>query len=142
MEPWIWLVLGLGLVALELFVPSGFYLFILGISAIVVGAMAALGLVTAWGAQSLIFSLMAVGVWLGLGERLRKRFFKRSAHPGEVVGRIITVPADITPGQHGSGELWGVQWRLENVDSVTIPAGHEVVVTGAEGITLRVKRRH
>jgi hypothetical protein len=142
MAPWIWLVLGLGLMALELFAPSGFYLFILGLSAIMVGLVATTGVLSTWIAQSALFCLVAVGVWIGLGERLRKRFFKKGAHPGQVIGQIITTVADISPGQHGSGELWGVQWRLENADSTTILAGSEVVVVSAEGITLRVKRRH
>lgn len=142
MAPWIWLVLGLGLIALELFLPSGFYLFILGVSGILVGLAAATGLSGSWVIQSILFCVVAVLVWIGLGEKLRRMFFKRGAQPGQVIGRIITVTSDIAPGQHGSGELWGVQWRLENVDSAMIPMGSEVVVTGAEGITLRVKRRH
>ena len=142
MAPWIWLIVGLGLIACELFIPSGFYLFILGVSGILVGVTAATGLVGSWIAQSVLFCLVAVLVWVGLGEKLRRVFFKRGAQPGQVIGRIITVTSDIAPGQHGSGELWGVQWRLENVDSIVIPTGSEVVVTSAEGITLRVKRRH
>jgi membrane protein implicated in regulation of membrane protease activity len=142
MAAWIWLVLGLGLIALELFAPSGFYLFILGVAAIVVGAVGAMGLLSSWMGQSALFSLVAVLVWLGLGEKLRSRFVKRGAQPGQVIGRTITIAAEIAPGHHGSGELWGVQWRLENVDSTPLLAGSEVVVVSAEGITLRVKRRH
>jgi membrane protein implicated in regulation of membrane protease activity len=142
MAPWIWLIVGLGLIAVELFIPSGFYLFILGVAGILVGVTAATGLVDSWIAQSALFCLVAVLVWVGLGDKLRRVFFKRGAQPGQVIGRVITVTSDIAPGQHGSGELWGVQWRLENVDSAMIPTGSEVVVTSAEGITLRVKRRH
>ena len=142
MAPWIWLVLGLGLIALELFIPIGFYLFILGVSAVLVGAAAMSGLLGSLIGQAALFCLVAVVVWIGLGEKLRRLFFKKGTQPGQVIGRVITVSADIAPGQHGSGELWGVQWRLENVDSAPIRAGSEVIVTGAEGITLRVKRHH
>jgi len=140
MDYWIWLVLGIGLMALELFVPTGFYLFILGLAGVLVGLVVATGLMTSFNVQAVAFSVVAIGIWFGLGEKLRRLFFKKPAQPGQLVGKVVKVASAIPAGQVGSGDLWGTQWRLENVDSVELQAGAKAVVVAAEGVTLKVKR--
>lgn len=141
MASWIWLVIGIGLIALELFLPTGFYLFILGVSGIVVGLLVSTGSLESWMLQALAFCAIAIAMSLVIGEKLRRVFGSKSAEPGQVIGKAVHISSDIQPGHIGSGELWGTTWRLENVDSVALHVGDEGTVVSAEGITLRVRRK-
>lgn len=141
MAPWFWLLVGIGLIACELFFPTGFYLFILGLSGIVVGLLVSAGSLETWMLQALAFCAIAIAMSLVIGEKLRRAFGRKGAEPGQLVGQVVRLSSDIQPGHIGSGELWGTTWRLENVDSVVLRIGDEGAVVSAEGITLRVKRK-
>jgi membrane protein implicated in regulation of membrane protease activity len=141
MAAWIWLVLGIAIMMMELMFPCGFFLFILGSAGILVGALSAVGLVSGWVAQAALFCFLAVGLWLLMGKRLQGIFKPTAFKSGQVVGSIVTLSENIAPGASGSGMLWGTQWRVENVDSVILNAGSEVVVVSSQGIGLQVKRK-
>ena len=142
MSPWVWLVLGIFLVAVELFVPSGFYLFMVGLSCVVVGLLATTGIVSSFAVEAIVFCVVAIGMWVLFGSRLRGLLGRKGRYAGQLPGQVVRVSSNLEPGQHGTGELWGTQWRLENIDSATLMAGSEAVVVSAAGVTLHVKRKH
>jgi membrane protein implicated in regulation of membrane protease activity len=141
MESWVWLVGGIGLVIMELATPCGFFLFILGASAVIVGLVASLGLASSWVVQATLFCAVAVVSWLSFGRRMREARKHVVKRHGNVEGSIVKISTDIAPGSSGSGELWGTQWRIENVGDVVLEAGTEAVVVASEGLGLRVKKR-
>jgi len=143
MPAWIWLVIGISLVVLELLVPSGFFLFILGLAGVVVGALVAAGIISGWMVEASVFCVAAIGCWLAFGKPLAGIFSRRhsTGHQGQVVGSIVKVTAEIQAGSVGTGTLWGTQWRLENIDSNTLAAGSEAVVVASQGITLQVRKK-
>jgi len=142
MSLWVWLIVGILLVAAEVFIPSGFYLLMLGMASIIVGLLATTGVVSSFAVEAVIFCLVVVGMWLVLGSRPRGILGKKGGHAGQLVGQVVRVSSDLEPGRHGTGELWGTQWRLMNLDATPLVAGSEAVVVSAEGVTLRVKRKH
>ncbi len=139
MAAWIWLVIGLVMMALELLAPGGFFMLLLGISGLVVGGLALVGIAESLVVQTGIFSAVAVVLWLGLGRRLRAVTLRPRNVPGQLVGRRVVVSGDIAPAAHGSGELYGSPWRLQNVGDVALSAGVEAEVVAAEGVTLHVR---
>jgi membrane protein implicated in regulation of membrane protease activity len=141
MYSWIWLVVGVFLVVLELLTPAGFFLLILGGSAMAVGLLAAIGVCSTWIPQSICFCVIAVVSWLTLGQKLRNRLSQRPPQQGQVIGSVVKVAQRIAPGETGAGELWGTAWRIRNADSVDLLEGSDAVVVGSEGITLHVKQR-
>jgi membrane protein implicated in regulation of membrane protease activity len=141
MYSWVWLAVGVVLVILELLTPTGFFLLILGGSAIVVGLLAAVGVCTTWIPQAGFFCVIAVVSWLTLGQKLRRRLALKPPQQGQIVGSIVRVTQRIAPGETGAGELWGTSWRIRNADAAELLEGSEVVVVGSEGITLHVKQR-
>jgi membrane protein implicated in regulation of membrane protease activity len=144
MPAWIWLVLGISLVIFELLVPSGFFLFILGLAGIAVGALVAAGLVAGWIYEVTSYCVIAIVCWLALGKRLAGIFAGKGfgeQQQGQIVGAIVAVSSDIPVGGKGVGTLWGTQWRLENIDSAPLVAGSEAVVVASQGIMLQVKRK-
>lgn len=141
MYSWMWLVAGVGLMILELFIPSGFIILILGAAAVVVGILSELGLLTTWVPQAALFCVVALGTWIALGQRLQALLGTKSPQQGQVEGAVVKVTEPIAPGATGSGELWGAAWRIHNIGTEELPVGSEAVVIGSAGITLQVKRK-
>lgn len=141
MPAWIWLILGIAMMALELLLPSGFFLFILGTAGLSVGILVAAGMVSGWLIEVCVFCGIALLVWVLLGKRLSGLFAPKGPQQGQLVGSVVVVAEEIAPGGHGNGELWGTQWRLENVDQTPLTAGSEAVVVSSQGIRLRVKKK-
>ncbi len=141
MESWHWFVIGIAALALEIFLVTGFYLFILGMAAILVGAIAFSGLLPLWQHQALLFAVSAVLFWILFAGRLQKLIRRGEQNVSDVVGQTVKVMETIAPGHRGSGELWGSPWKVENVGDGIISAGAECVVVASEGITLKVKSK-
>lgn len=140
MSSWMWLVVGVALVMLELLVPSGFFLLILGGSSIVVGILVSAGLFATWIPQAIAFCGVAVVSWLTLGKKLQGSMAAKGPQQGQLVGARVKLAQTIPPGGSGTGELWGTSWRVVNIDTADLVVGGEAVVVDSEGITLKVKR--
>ncbi len=137
-----WFIVGIVFLCSELLVPTGFFLFLLGIAASLVGVITLTGLVPWWQAQLGVFAVLAVLFPFAFAAKLKRMFLGKS-HGGsnDTTGKIVVLTESIAPGAIGSGELWGSTWRVKNVDSIEFPTGTEVVVVHAEGVTLQIRRR-
>jgi membrane protein implicated in regulation of membrane protease activity len=137
-----WFIVGIVFLCSELLVPTGFFLFLLGIAASLVGVVTLSGLVPWWQAQFAIFAVLAVLFPFAFAAKL-KRMFLGSSHPGsnDTTGKIVVLSESVAPGAIGSGELWGSTWRVKNVDSIEFATGTEVIVVHAEGVTLQIRRK-
>jgi membrane protein implicated in regulation of membrane protease activity len=124
----------------ELVTPAGFYLFFLGVSALVVGGITATGLLQTIEAQGLLFAVLALASCI-LFARAFQRRMRVPKMKEDTLGQIVKVVAAVPAGELGSGELWGSPWRIQNVDSRDLPADSKAVVVGIEGVTLQVKQK-
>lgn len=138
MTGWLWIIIGIALCTVELLVASGFFLFLLGVSGIILGTLVLAGLFQAWPIQAAVYAVIAVICWLLFGNRLKKILAVSNEQAYDTKGKTIKVTGRIEPGQVGSGELWGSAWRLKNVGNVPIDAGSECIIVDAEGVTLHV----
>ena len=137
---WIWIVAGLGFMALEAFLPSGFYLFFLGLASIGAGSLTWLGIV-----DSLFYQGVAALVCMGLVLILRKPVvakLKLTPDTGPVdslVGETATATGPIAP--HGSGrvELRGSTWSAHNLGETEIAPQARCRVERVDGLTLEVR---
>lgn len=141
MSGWTWCLIGLALALVELVVPSGFYLLLLGASGVVVGLVALVGLASGLTAQLLLFSIVALTACFGLATKLQQGLKGRRPMTADAVGKIVKVAEVIAPGAAGKGELWGAPWRVKNVGEGVLEPDSEAVVVEVEGLTLCVKRR-
>jgi membrane protein implicated in regulation of membrane protease activity len=142
MSGWIWLMAGIGFALLELLTPCGFFLLILGLASCLVAAAVGLGLNLTLTTQVILFSVLAVVIWVTLGRYIRFKVGVSNPNPEQVVGNAIVLAADMAPGEIGAGELWGSVWRVENVDNEPLKAKSNAVVVGVNGVTLQVKKRN
>lgn len=135
---WQWWILGLVLVIVEVFAPGAFLIWI-GIAAGVVGLLVLLLPGFPWQFQVLTFGVLSVAIVL-----LWRRYLQ--AHPvhseaptlnrrGEqYVGRVFTLDEPIINGI-GKLRVDDSIWRITGVDC---PAQSKVVITGVDGVVLRV----
>ncbi len=138
MAPWIWFVSALTLVALELVAPGGFWLLFLGLGALVVGFLAASGLVEQAWIQLAAFSIVsALGV-LFLRKPLMGRFGKSApaAPIDALVGQSARVLEAIPEAGFGSAELRGTPWKARSASGAALPAGTLARVASVDGLTL------
>jgi inner membrane protein len=136
--PWVWVVVGVILLALELVVPGGFLLW-MGVAGIVTG-LASLVQPIAWPLQFLLFgglSLVLIVAWLryhrGRETPSDSPFLNRRAE--RFLGHEAVLDEPISDG-FGRLRLGDSVWRIAGPD---LPAGQLVRVVAAEGAVLRVE---
>ena len=136
--PWAWFVLGLALLALELVVPGGWFLW-LGAGGIVTGLASFIPGVT-WPWQVTIFGVLALAIVIGwtMISRNRKPKTDRpllNQRAETFVGHEGQLDEPIVSG-YGRLKLGDTWWRIAGPD---LAAGQRVRVVGAEGPLLKVE---
>jgi membrane protein implicated in regulation of membrane protease activity len=130
----IWLLAGSGLCLIELFVPTAFVAFMMGISAIVVAFLSQAILGKLW---------LQVVVWLLLSTVLvvlSRRFVTSPRPKAKIQDAIIAETlTEIPAGKPGRVLYEGNSWRARCDDEkLSIPPNQRVYVTRREGTTLIV----
>jgi membrane protein implicated in regulation of membrane protease activity len=134
---WYWVLLGLGLVALELATPGGFFVLFFAIGAVSVGVLAVAGLVELAWLQWLLFSVIAlVGLALFRKPLIGRMGMSGSADMDTLVGEIAITISAIPPKEHGQAELRGTGWSARNVDATPLAADQRCRVVAVHGLTL------
>ena len=139
---WAWLIVGIGLLGVEMFViDAQFYLVFLGASATLVGLLGLAGITTPEWAQWLIFSLLSIVTMVAFRRRLYELVRARSGHVEArlTVGDRVLVPVRLEPGQTCRVDYRGSSWTARNVDEQPIEAGREAAIAQVDGLTLQVR---
>ena len=134
---WIWLIAGFVLLAMELFVPSGFVLFVVGVSAVITGLMISFGLIGSAAIAWLLCAVLSIVLV----------FYVRKYLPGKAnalgfngqVGQEVVLKETVLPGQIGQGEMRGSLWSVKNVGDGPLTAGQRYRVEACDGLTLKVR---
>lgn len=139
---WAWLVLGIGLLGVEMLViDAQFYLVFIGLSAAVVGLLGLAGFNLPDWMQWLVFSALAVVAMIAFRKRLYDVVRNRGGHVDErlTVGDRVVIASRLDPEQSGRVEYRGSNWTARNTGSEPIEAGREAVITSIDGLTLHVR---
>lgn len=139
---WAWLVLGIGLLGVEMFViDAQFYLVFIGLSAAVVGLLGLVGVDLPDWAQWLVFSALALVAMLAFRRRLYQLVRNRGGRVDErlTVGDRVVIASRLEPGQSGRVDYRGSSWTARNVGAAPIESGREAVIDQVDGLTLHVK---
>jgi inner membrane protein len=139
---WVWLVGGIGLLAIEMFlIDAQFYLVFLGASALVVGLLGLGGVAMPDWAQWLTFAALAIGSMLFFRRRIYALVRGRSGHVAERVtsGDRVVVPTRLEPGQTCRLDYRGTSWAARNVGKQAITANSEAVISSVDDLTLNLK---
>jgi len=139
---WFWICLGLFLLLAEALTPGGFYLFFVGVAAIIVGLLA-LALQATWIQIALFAVLSAVFIVAfrkTLVERVRKT--TRQADTPEFIGETARAVEAIAAGKEGKIELRGTIWHARNSGIVDLPVNAACTIVTREGIQMTVVIKH
>jgi membrane protein implicated in regulation of membrane protease activity len=141
MDWWMWLVLGLALVGLEILTPGGFYVLFFGIGALVVGTAAGLGWSGAPWVQWLLFSVVSVASLVVFRPHLLRlaRTKERPDPMDTLEGEAAILSQDLAPGEVGKAELRGTVWSVRNCDERLLSRGQRARVVKVDGLTLWVR---
>jgi membrane protein implicated in regulation of membrane protease activity len=138
---WLWVVVGLGLLAFEMAMPGGFFALFFGVGALLVGALVALDAAGPAWMQWLLFPVLSVGALVTLRRPLQARLnLKGSQRPVDsLVGEIAVALEALAPGGLGKAELRGTSWSARNRGSVALAKGQRCVVEKVDGLMLWVR---
>lgn len=139
---WMWLFLGLGLLAGELVTPGGFFVIFFAFSALVVALLTRVGAGGPVWVQGLVFVVLAVLSLALFRKRLLQRFRPSddlSKTLGDVVGGVATAQDDIAPGAVGKAEYRGTPWNVRNSGAKLITKGLRCRVQKVEGLMLFIE---
>jgi membrane protein implicated in regulation of membrane protease activity len=135
MEWWIWILVGIALLVLEMATPGGLFALFFGAGAIITGGLAAAGFgpIVQWIAFTLV-SLVAVAT---LRKPIQERLARHGASPvADFVGEEAVVLEDLAAGATGRAELRGTPWSARVASGIPLKAGQRCRVERVEGLTL------
>src|SRR6185503_19637106 len=138
---WIWIVLGLALLVLEIATPGGFYFIFFGGSAILVGFLTASGLLATDWLEWLLFSVFAIGSTAVFRKPLLQKFSPTipNREVDSLVGETATAMEAIQPGAIGKAELRGTAWSAVNNSQDSLVRGQRCRVERVDGLTIFVR---
>jgi membrane protein implicated in regulation of membrane protease activity len=137
---WHWIVVGLLLVLGEMASAGGFYVIFFGVSALIVGVLAAFGLAGPSWLQIFLFALLSIGSLLVFRARLVRWLQVDPQRPAvdPLIGEVGVASEDIVSGGVGRVELRGTAWSARNATSAALPRGMRCRVVRVEGLMLHV----
>ena len=141
MEAWLLFVIGIALCVAELVGPTGFFLLILGVGTLIVGALTYFGVIASWIVQATVFSIASLTIWYLFGDTLQRLLRSGEQEYGGLIGQVAVARERIMPGGKGNGEMWGAPWRIENVGTSILESGDECEVLSSDGLVLRVQKK-
>ena len=136
---WLWILLGLGLLFVEMATPGSFVAFFFGISGLLVGVLAVLGWAGPEWVQWLLFSALAI-IMLGLlrGPLHARLNLKGSSKPVDsLVGEGGVILDEVSVGGVGKVEVRGSSWSARA--SEALEKGRRCRVERVDGLTLWVR---
>ncbi len=143
MPYYLWLAIGVALIALEIIMP-GFVIFWFGVGAVITALFAITKIVTRFEYQFILFFLSSLSFLLLWFFWLKKLFVKPEDNMDLAIKNLKGVVKEkIKPGTPGKIELYdnyhGIKvWKAYSDEE--LEEGTEIQVVGAEGISLFVKK--
>jgi membrane protein implicated in regulation of membrane protease activity len=139
---WGWILAGLALLGFEMLTPGGLFTIFFGVSAIVVGILARLGIAGPPWVQWALFSALSIVSLLlfrkPLLEWLQRREVKRP-DVDTLVGENAVILEPVPARGVGKAELRGASWSARSEGEATLPTGTRCRVQRVEGLTLWLK---
>jgi membrane protein implicated in regulation of membrane protease activity len=141
---WLWVIVGLTLLVMEMATPGGFFALFFGVGALAVSVLAALGLGPVW--QWIAFPVISLALVLLLRGRLQERLRRSPGPPVDsLVGQEVVLLEDLPPGGEARAELRGVPWSAraaqgrDLAEARTLAKGQRCKVERVDGVVLYVK---
>jgi inner membrane protein len=140
MDWWMWIVVGLVLMVIELATPSGFFIMFFGLGALTVGTLTRLAVASPVWLQWLLFPVTSVVYLLLFRGRLQRvQQSTRAAEVDTLIGELAITKERILRGAVGRVELRGTVWNARNNGSEPLEPGRRCRVVGVDGLLVFVQ---
>jgi len=139
---WLWVVCGIGLLAMELLMPGGFVALFFGLSGVAVGVLVVAGFLTVLWQQWLAFSVLAIVALALLRKPLQARLNLNNSSKAvdSMVGEQVVVVDPIPAGGSGRVDVRGSTWIARSKLEKPIGVGERCRIESADGLTLWVRQ--
>ena len=134
---WMWVLVGLGLLAVEIATPGGLFALFFGIGALGTAVAAALG--AGGTVQWLLFTALSLVLLATLRRTLQDRLWQPGPPVDALVGQEVVLLGEIPAGGEGKAELRGVPWSARAASGSPLHAGQRCRVERVDGLTLWVR---
>ena len=140
MEWWIWIVIGVVLVGLEVVSP-GFVLLFIGLACVITGILVSIGALPSLSAQLICSAVLSLVLLLVARKPLSAHLKVTAKNTGaSITTDSVQLQADIEPGQVGKGSTRGTIWSVKNNSDKVLKGGATYKVSKCEGVTLVVDK--
>ena len=139
MSWWIWVLAGLGLLAIE-FVSTTMHIAFFAVGAFVVAILVALGVhLPLWGQIGVFTGSSLLAFFFLRPIAVRKLGLNVKRNVDTMVGEQALAMEDIAVSSVGRAEMRGTTWSARNIGETALIRGQRCVVAAVEGLTLHVK---
>ena len=141
---WLWILVGLLLLAAEVGVAGGIIMLFFGIAALIVGGLVAAGFGGPLWLQWLLFSVLSIVSLATLRGPILKKMSGNSSRSDRVdsfEGEKVLLMTELAPGAEGRVECRGTSWNAQNVGNDQLVKGTHGVVVKSEGLKLLIRSR-
>lgn len=142
MSWWIWMLVGLAMLTVEILIPGGIIMVFFGVSALLVGTLVAVGLGGPLWFQILLFAVLSIVSLLTLRGPILRRMEATPAAVDPIdslVGAQALLLEEIAPGAEGKVELRGSAWTAYNQGDRVLQSGEKCFVAKVESLMLFVQ---
>jgi len=136
---WLWAIVGIALLVLEMVTPGGLFALFFGVAALVVGALEALGVAGPAWLQWLLFAALSVVLVTVVRRRMRGVLAPKGGPIDTMVGETATLLDDLSPQGVGRVELRGSSWQARSTAGTVLARGARCRVERVEGLTLWIR---
>ena len=136
---WLWAIVGIALLVLEMVTPGGLFALFFGVAALVVGALEALGVAGPAWLQWLLFAALSVVLVTVVRRRMRGALAPKGGPVDTMVGETATLLDDLSPQGVGRVELRGSSWQARATAGTLLARGARCRVERVEGLTLWIR---
>ena len=139
---WMWFLLGLGLLGIEVALPGGIVMLFFGVAALIVGGLVGIGIGEPLWIQYLLFSIISIASLLTLRGPILRKMADRSNASEQVdtlLNQSVVALETLGPGAEGQVELRGTTWSAQNIGDAIIQKGQKCVVERNDGLKLFVR---
>lgn len=136
---WIWILIGVALLAIE-FASSTMHIGVFAVGALVVAILVGMGVeMPLWGqlvtfTAVSVFALLFLRPWI-----IRKLRLTETKVVDSLVGEQAVALDEIHPSGLGKAEMRGSTWSARNVGETALARGQRCVVAAVEGLVLHVR---
>lgn len=136
---WIWVLIGLALLAVE-FASTTLHLGLFAVGAFVVALLHVFGLDLPLWSELLIFTGVSLFALLFLRPYLlRKLKLNVPVKMDTLVGEPAFALEELAPASMGKAEMRGTTWTARNVGETVLARGQRCVVANVEGLVLHIR---